>query len=194
MITTRALAPDDGPVIERLFGANGACGGCWCVFYRVSGPEFKAGKGDVNKARFLALVRDGVASGVLAFDGERPVGWCAVAPREQFARIVRGPSYRKDAPAGTWSLNCFYVPRAERDKGVATALLAAAVELAFARGHRDRGLPGRAEGGRQPARRVHLPRGGVDVRGRRVPAGRRGAEDLGQGAYRSAIGVTFPTR
>lgn len=131
---TRPLARDDGPVVEALFGANGACGGCWCQFFRLSGPEFKAGKGDANRARFLEQIADGTADGVLAFDGDRAVGWCAVAPRTRFHRIETGRSYRRTVDPDTWSLNCFYVPRAERGKGVARALLDAAVAHAFASG------------------------------------------------------------
>jgi hypothetical protein len=33
--TIRTITPDDWPAIERLFGANGACGGCWCMWWRV---------------------------------------------------------------------------------------------------------------------------------------------------------------
>lgn len=31
----RPLEPGDWPIIVRLFGANGACGGCWCTWARI---------------------------------------------------------------------------------------------------------------------------------------------------------------
>ncbi len=29
------LTPELWPALERLFGAHGACGGCWCMWWRV---------------------------------------------------------------------------------------------------------------------------------------------------------------
>jgi GNAT superfamily N-acetyltransferase len=62
------------------------------------------------------------------------VGWCAVAPREAFPRILNSPTIRPlDDTPGCWSVVCFYVLRSERRGGVAAALLDAAV--AFAADH-----------------------------------------------------------
>ena len=105
MFTTRAIGADDWPVIERLFGANGACGGCWCMYWRVSPAAFREGKGDGNRAAFEGLVRTGRASGVLAFDGDAAVGWCAAGPRGDFERVVRHRTLGRDAPENTWSVN-----------------------------------------------------------------------------------------
>ena len=51
-VTTRALRPDDWPVIERLFGKQGACGGGWCMWWRVaaSPKEWEKLKGGTNRA------------------------------------------------------------------------------------------------------------------------------------------------
>lgn len=58
-ITTRSLAPDDWPVVERLFGANGACGGCWCMSWRVPRRDklWDNAEGARNKAAFRRLVK-----------------------------------------------------------------------------------------------------------------------------------------
>lgn len=134
MIATRPLRPDDGATLERLFGANGACGGCWCMFWRSSGKDFRAGKGDANRAAFLGKVAGGAVRGVLAFDGDEAVGWCGAGPRDDFPRIAAGRSFRKDPPPGTWSVNCFFVPARRRSQGVATALLGGAIALATSAG------------------------------------------------------------
>jgi GNAT superfamily N-acetyltransferase len=82
-----------------------------------------------------ALVRDGREPGLLAYDDGAPVGWVAVAPREEYGQLLRSRVYApRDEDDGVWSIVCFYVdPRAKR-QGVARALLKAAVERAFARG------------------------------------------------------------
>jgi GNAT superfamily N-acetyltransferase len=135
-LTTRPLTTEDWPLIERLFGANGACGGCWCMWWRVpmGGRTWDAAKGAPNRRTFRALVESGEASGILALAGDEPVGWCAIGPRAQFPRIDRSRALRRDWTERTWSLNCLYVPARHRGRGVATALVAAAVAYARRRG------------------------------------------------------------
>ncbi|MBF6023454.1 GNAT family N-acetyltransferase [Lysobacter niastensis] len=131
-ITTRALKRDDWPSIERLFGKNGACGGCWCMWWRVpmGGKTWDAAKGAPNRKAFHALVEHGDARGVLAFADEEPVGWCAIGPRQDFPRLDRSKALVRDWQPATWSLNCLFVPSRWRGQGVARALIAAAIDLA----------------------------------------------------------------
>ena len=135
-VTTRPLTRADWPVIEALFGANGACGGCWCMWWRVpmGGKAWDAAKGSPNREACRSLVQSGRASGVLAFDGDRPVGWCAVGPRADFPRLEHSKALARPGSDTTWSINCLYVPARERGRGVATALVDAAVALALERG------------------------------------------------------------
>ncbi|GAB3095438.1 GNAT family N-acetyltransferase [Lysobacter terrae] len=135
-LRTRPLRRTDWPVIEALFGANGACGGCWCMWWRVpmGGKTWDEAKGARNRKAFRELVESGEASGVLAFDGDTPVGWCSIAPRPVFPRLERSKALKREWKATTWSLNCLYVPARHRDRGVARLLVTAAVDLAKARG------------------------------------------------------------
>jgi len=138
-IHTRPLGCDDWPVVETLFGPRGACGGCWCMWWRVpmGGRAWDAAKGEPNRNAFRKLVMAGEASGLLAFVDEEPIGWCAVGPRADFPRIDRSKALVRDWSCQTWSLNCLYVPARWRGRGVARALVAGAVELARRRGARE---------------------------------------------------------
>jgi GNAT superfamily N-acetyltransferase len=84
------------------------------------------------------LVRSGREPGLLAYDADGdPVGWVSLGPRAEFPPLLRSPQYRpRDAGGGdaVWSLVCFTVDREAQLRGLARALLAAAVEHAFANG------------------------------------------------------------
>lgn len=144
MVDIAPLTVDRWPDFERLFGANGACGGCWCMWWRVSAKEFEAGS-EANRSGMRALVEAG-PTGLLAYDdgggdgegggGGAPVGWCSVGPRHEFGRIERSPDLAAPVAEGVslWSVVCFYIARGRRRQGIAAALLDAAVAYAGERG------------------------------------------------------------
>jgi len=91
--------------------------------------------GEPKKGRMGALVRAGREPGLLAYDDDEPVGWISIAPREEFAALLKSPQYGpRDEDDGVWSIVCFAIDRHAQRKGVATALLDAAVSHAFAHG------------------------------------------------------------
>jgi len=134
--TIRPLASGDWPVIERLFGANGACGGCWCMWWRADkgGKSWHAAKGETNRQRFKALVEGGAVHGMIAFVGDEPVGWCNFGPRPDFPRLDRSRVLQRAAAGPVWSIACFFVKAGWRGRGVAQALLERASAECFARG------------------------------------------------------------
>jgi GNAT superfamily N-acetyltransferase len=138
-ISARAIKPADWQVIEQLFGPNGACGGCWCMTWRVprGGKLWEEVKGEKNKQAFKKLVQGGKVFGVLAFADGQPVGWCSVGPRGDFARLTTIKSLQIPWTPATWSVTCFFIRSPWRRKGVATALLAEAVKVAKANGAKE---------------------------------------------------------
>lgn len=141
-VEVRALRKTDWPILAKLFGANGACGGCWCMWWRVErgGKLWEASKGARNKLALKKLVQSGKADGLLAFEDGEPVGWCSIGPRGDFPRLDRSRPFQAASPAGTWSVTCFYIKPGWRGRGVAEALLAGAVALA--KGRKARALEG----------------------------------------------------
>lgn len=135
-LTVRALTRDDWPVIERLFGPKGACGGCWCMLWRApyGGQRFEADKGEPNKRAFQKMVTTGQVYGCVAFAGGEPVGWCSIGPREDFPGLARSRVLRTEWTETTWSVTCFFIPARWRGKGVARALLERAVDVARSHG------------------------------------------------------------
>lgn len=112
----------------HLFGERGACGGCWCMWWRLKRSEFERQKGAGNKQAMQAIVADGEVPGLLAYAGHTPVGWCAVAPRERFPVLERSRILKPVDDTPVWSIGCFFVEKHYRNMGVSGQLLRAALE------------------------------------------------------------------
>jgi GNAT superfamily N-acetyltransferase len=138
-LTVRALREDDWQVVEELFGPNGACGGCWRMWWRVphGGKLWTEMKGKKNRAAFRKLIENGDVHAVLAFSDETPVGWCSFGPRGAYPRLERVKAFKRNWAADTWSILCFYIPAKWRGRGVASLLLEAATTHAFQLGARE---------------------------------------------------------
>ena len=119
---------------EALFGEKGACGGCWCMLWRLSKKQFESQKGEGNRLAMKAVVDSGEVPGILAFDGSRAVGWCAVAPRSSYPALSRSRILKPVDDRPCWSVACLFIERSYRKKGVSTGLLIAASEYARSQG------------------------------------------------------------
>jgi GNAT superfamily N-acetyltransferase len=126
--------PERWADLEELFGERGACGGCWCMSWRKSRADFDRDKGRANRASLRTLVKNGPPPGILAYDGPKAVGWCAVAPRTEYVRLAKSRVLRPIDDTPVWSVSCFFLARPYRRTGVSIALLKAAVEFAGRQG------------------------------------------------------------
>jgi GNAT superfamily N-acetyltransferase len=123
------VIPERWVDFEQLFLAPGGPKHCWCMVPRraVAGAE---GKRDAMHS----LVEAGTPVGILAYRDGTPIGWCSIAPKATHPRLVR---HADEADLeGVWSLTSFFVPRAERGRGLLAQLLDAALEVARAQGAR----------------------------------------------------------
>jgi len=75
-------------------------------------------------------VKRGPPPGLLAFDGDRAVGWCQVTPRDELPALDRSWRLKRVDDLPVWALSCFYVRIGYRRKGVTKALIAAALKVA----------------------------------------------------------------
>jgi GNAT superfamily N-acetyltransferase len=120
--------------LVTLFGERGACGGCWCMFWRVPRKQFEAEKGDGNKRALKRIVAKQRAPGILAYCGDEVIGWCAVAPRSEYVALERSRILKPVDDQPVWSVSCLFVKKEYRRKGVSGKLLKAAVDFAMKSG------------------------------------------------------------
>jgi GNAT superfamily N-acetyltransferase len=130
------LTADRFTDFETLFGERGACGGCWCMWWRLERKAFDAGKGAKNRRAMKKVVESGEVPGLLVYRDGVPIGWCALAPRERYPRLARSRVLAPVDERPVWSVVCFFVAKPWRRRGITKALLEAAVAWAGKNGAR----------------------------------------------------------
>ena len=150
------LTPDRWADFEALFGERGACGGCWCMWWKLARSEFERSKGLGNRTAMHALVEAGETPGLLAYDPANPaggaVGWCALAPREKYPVLGRSRILKPVDENPVWSVTCFFVAKPYRTRGLTVDLLGAAIDFAAKSGaHILEGYPISPKTGKVPA-------------------------------------------
>ena len=123
-----SLTKDRWSDFEALFGERGACGGCWCMWWRLKRSDFEKHKGESNRKAMKDIVDSGEVPGILAYSGGVPIAWCSVAPRDTFLALNRSRILKKIDEKPVWSIVCFFIDNSFRNKGVSIQLLKAATE------------------------------------------------------------------
>ena len=129
-LKVRPLTSKNWHDLEILFGPKGACAGCWCMYWRLRRSVWENQNGEKNRRALQKIVESGDPTGVLAYDGQKPVGWCAVAPRQDFVVLENSRILKPVDDQPVWSLPCFFVAKKYRRRGVTSQLLQGAVEYA----------------------------------------------------------------
>jgi len=123
--------------LAALFEEGGDPKWCWCTYFRVRGRSWANATPQGNRSELEALAAldpdEHPAPGLLAYREGRAIGWVSLGPREDYDRLAYSKVLAPLDDAPVWSIVCFVVSRRARGKGVAAALLDAAV--AYARDH-----------------------------------------------------------
>ena len=134
LLSFHPLTPERWSDFERLFGPQGAYGGCWCMWWRITRREFESNGSDGNRKAMRNLVEAGNIPGILAYYDDRPVGWCSIAPRPAYGALERSRILKRIDDEPVWSIVCFFISMNHRRRGLARALIDAAVEYASSQG------------------------------------------------------------
>jgi GNAT superfamily N-acetyltransferase len=173
----RPLTLDTWSDFEELFGSRGACGGCWCMSWRLKHAEFEAGKGAKNKSRIKKLAASATPPGIMLYEDGQAVAWCSLGPRETFPRLEGSRVWKPVDDQPVWSISCFFVRKGFRNRGLSVKLLNAAKDFAKQHGARIlEGYPQELKGKRLPdvfvwtGLAASYEHAGFEVAARRSPA------------------------
>ena len=116
-----------------LFGDKGACGGCWCMNWRLKAADYNMQKGEENKKAMKKLLNKS-SPGIIAYSKDKAVGWCAIAPREEYVRLETSRVLKPVDDRMVWSVSCFFIHKEYRRKGLNIQLLNASVAFVLSQG------------------------------------------------------------
>ena len=118
----------------KLFGEKGACGGCWCMTWRLVSKEYEKSKGAHNRELFYQLVKNKEPLGVIAFEDGKPIGWCSISPGEKLIRLENSRLFKRIDDTPVWSITCMFIKKEYRKKGISSMLIQEATLYAFLKG------------------------------------------------------------
>jgi GNAT superfamily N-acetyltransferase len=106
------------------------------MWWRSSRNEFDARGNSGNRKAMKNLIEDGTVPGILIYDGDQPIAWCSIAPREQYGSLNRSPVLKKIDDAQVWSLVCLFVAKEYRNQGITSSAIQSAIDYVRAQGGR----------------------------------------------------------
>lgn len=131
-LTTEPVTQMNWGALESLFEDRGGPHPCWCSVWRKPGTPKKPSSKQEKKASLKALVDQGQAVGLLAFQADVPVAWCSLAPRSAFTPGFAPQS--DDSIGECWAISCFFVRLSHRGQGLKAYLIQSAEAVAKAAG------------------------------------------------------------
>ncbi len=137
MVTVADATAERWDDLVAVFGKRGEAPRCWCQWFQHDRPGFYATSQPQRKAALQRQFAEPVPPGVLAYDDAGvPSGWCAIAPRANYERLLTYPMAVSEDAAGLWAVTCFVVRVGARRIGLTEFLLEGAIDLARRHGAR----------------------------------------------------------
>jgi ribosomal protein S18 acetylase RimI-like enzyme len=133
-VDVRPVTSETWDALADLFREGGDPRWCWCQYWRLRSKDFSAAKVPELRERLHEKALSPQPPGLVAFDGDRAVGWVSIGPRTDYERIVRSRVIPTIDDRPVWSIVCFAVSPTARGRGVARALLEGAIAYAGERG------------------------------------------------------------
>jgi GNAT superfamily N-acetyltransferase len=132
-IAIRDVTPDRLGDYQRFFDQDAfrdypAWRGCYCMepLFGGSDEEWAMRSGPDNRAEVSRRLTERETTALLAYAGDRPVGWCHYGPTTRLAQLMRRYELKTEEQERVGSIGCFIIASPYRGHGVARQLLDAA--------------------------------------------------------------------
>jgi GNAT superfamily N-acetyltransferase len=132
--------------VESVFESNASARNCWCQFHVLDNATART----TTRASRRSMLIDQIGTldpprGLVAMEGGEVVGWCGVEPRTRLGHVLASRLVVKSSPyppddESVWAVYCLLVPKAFRRRGIAAAMLSAAI--GHARAHEATAIEG----------------------------------------------------
>jgi GNAT superfamily N-acetyltransferase len=134
--------------LQTILGTRGQGSRCQCQRYKLRRLEsFGSFPAEERADRLRRQTDSGhpesdTTSGLIAHLGGKPVGWCAVEPRNEYSGLLRNNRVpwegraEDKTDASVWAVTCSFTRAGFRKRGVSRALAHATVDFARERGAR----------------------------------------------------------
>jgi GNAT superfamily N-acetyltransferase len=96
------------------------------MWWRLPTSKFMRNRGESNRTALKEIVNLGRCPGILAYTRKQPIGWCALALREEYPKLNRSHILKRVDEEPVWSVVCFFVDKKFRRSGLTVKLLEAA--------------------------------------------------------------------
>ena len=135
-LTFKPVTEENWTEMQTLFSEPGSQKSCWCMYWRLKRIEFNQRNAEGRRLEMEQIIHSGRVPGILAYHEGQPVGWCSVAPRDEFPVLDRSWTLKRVDEQPVWSIVCFFVSPPYRGQGLGQWLIKAAVDYAREQGAR----------------------------------------------------------
>jgi GNAT superfamily N-acetyltransferase len=128
------------PAVDAVFQREATSRDCNCQFHVLTNAQWR----DTTRESRRELLHEQIETldpprGLIALDAGEPVGWAGVEPRTRVkhilaSKLVTTSGHQPLDDPSVWSIYCILVPAPNRRRGIASALLGAAIDHATASG------------------------------------------------------------
>jgi GNAT superfamily N-acetyltransferase len=102
--------------------------------WRIKSTEFQKAKSEERRSKLQSFVQNNIPIGVMAYQQDKVVGWCSVAPRETYSLLEGSTTLKRIDNLPVWSVVCFFIDPNLRRQNLPIKLLQAATKYAFSQG------------------------------------------------------------
>lgn len=107
---------------------------CMCLWWIISVKDYHNNGHDGNAKEFIKLLNtEKHPLGILLYDNEIPIAWCACGPRKRYNRAIKTPTFKsrdESEDENVWLIPCFYIKDEYKGKGLTELLIKEAIKTA----------------------------------------------------------------